>query len=430
MKRASSFCAMTGWLLSSLMLANTAQAQLEQILPPIGGPGGGEFTSGCNHNDILTGVTLSVGDDVDGVQIVCREPYDYNGGYPQEVNDYHGGAGGSRKVQLLCPKEAPLVTGIDVAYEGEATVIVNSVHLFCGASAPGQSLTPYPVRVFDGPRIGGRIPLRMGRAACPDPLVAVGIRGRSGKWLDALTLECGALHPRSPWDHPAPPPNAVKSLGRVNTGAPTPRNPLVHSICDGARDALSRQSPAAPNLVAQCRAQGGYAAASPSNLDLEKARAKGETLAAGDDALDLLRSRTPHPDRRGFEVGLGIWEGSTAPGPGKQRYHDALISAEQRGFDLAAAYSLSRNKYAALVKVGLAIAAADPDVQRARTADNDPFYWLGFDIASGLFGDPAMGSEGSKVLGAGAITIRDSLNYAGKRGFIASMQLHLARSYQ
>jgi hypothetical protein len=48
----------------------------------------------------------------------------------------------------------------------------------------------------------------------------------------------------------APPSPAGKTLGRVNTSlTPGPQ----HSICDAARDARARNSPAAPNLEAQCR---------------------------------------------------------------------------------------------------------------------------------------------------------------------------------
>jgi hypothetical protein len=413
--------------LLSVVATSAVGAAPDQFLPPIGGPGGGYFTSRCATNYILSGVDVNVGNDVDGVHILCRESRGPTGGGGYG-DSHHFGGYGSEQVDLVCPEEAPLLAGIEVTYEGEQTIIVNGVHVFCSLGLPNQPLPVFPNKVFDGPVIGGGTPLRSARAMCPAGFVAVGITGRSGTWLDALSLICGS--PREVLAPPPRPRGPVKSLGRINTGAPAQRNPNVHSICDAARDALCRQSPAAPNLVAQCRAQGGYAAAGPSNIDLENARARGETLAAGDDVLDLLRSRTPDPDRRGFEVGLGIWAGNTAPGPGKQRYHDALTSAEQRGFDLAAAYSLPRNKYDALVKVGLSIDAGDSDVQRARTGDNDPFYWLGFDIASGLFGDPAAGSQGSKVLDAGAMAIRDSLNYAGKRGFNASMQLHFGRTYQ
>jgi hypothetical protein len=47
----------------------------------------------------------------------------------------------------------------------------------------------------------------------------------------------------------------AKSLGRVPTSSPPTPGPQ-RSICDAARDARARNSPAAPNLEAQCRASG------------------------------------------------------------------------------------------------------------------------------------------------------------------------------
>ena len=45
----------------------------------------------------------------------------------------------------------------------------------------------------------------------------------------------------------------VKSLGKVPTSSSAPPRPQ-QSICEAARDARARNSPAAPNLEAQCRA--------------------------------------------------------------------------------------------------------------------------------------------------------------------------------
>jgi hypothetical protein len=171
--------------------------------------------------------------------------------------------------------------------------------------------------------------------------------------------------------------------------------------------------------------------AAPALPEIAAVETRGAEAAAQDPLANELRNRMAEgPARRGFDVGFGIWIGNTAPGPGKQRVHDALNAAEQSGFDVAAAFALPRNKYAALAGVGAAIGNADQEVATARNAENDVFFWLGFDIASGLFGDPAAGSEGSKVLGAGAIAIRDSLNAPAQRGFNASLALHLGRSYQ
>lgn len=417
--------------------AGPAFGQADQVLPAIGGPGGGQFFQRCERGDVLTGLRLQVGDDVDGIRAVCASATAPTfAGNRRAFSRGVGGYGGDG-LALECPDAAPAINGIEVGYEGEQTLIVNNVHVYCSVALPNQPLTAFPSKVFDGPLIGevdsgilvgGRmVPLMRATATCPAGLVAVGITGRAGRWLDALGLICGAL-PYDPNPRPAPPANPpVKSLGRVNTGSSAPRP--ARSLCDSARDALARSSPAAPNLVAQCQAAGGSATSVARNEDLEAVRLRGEYLCSMDSTLAELRERATGPARRGFEIGIGIWNQDTAPGPGKQRFHDALTRAEQPGFDLAATYALPRNLHAPLIAVGAAIAAHDDDVAVARNGEADAFFRLGFDIASGLFGDPAAGSQGSRAMGSGAMGIRNALNDAGRRGFDTATKLHLARNY-
>jgi hypothetical protein len=123
-------------------------------------------------------------------------------------------------------------------------------------------------------------------------------------------------------------------------------------------------------------------------------------------------------------------EGHTAPGPGKQRIHDLLSPAEQKGFEHAVAFSLERNRNADLAARGAAIARVDQIVAAARTAETDVFYWLGFDIATGIFGDPALGARGDVRLSPDSQKIRDSLSVVAQRGFDASVKLHLSRRYR
>jgi hypothetical protein len=120
-------------------------------------------------------------------------------------------------------------------------------------------------------------------------------------------------------------------------------------------------------------------------------------------------------------------EGQTLPGPGKQRIHDSLPVAEQAGYRSAVSFSLERNRYADRAAKGAAIAEADSVIAQARNSDTDVFYKLGFDIATAIFGDPALGAQGNTVMGPGSQGIRDSLSPAGQRGFNASMELNLRR---
>jgi len=221
----------------------------------------------------------------------------------------------------------------------------------------------------------------------------------------------------------------VKALGRaIAPSTPGPAKP----ICDVAREARARNSPAAPGLEAQCRAAGGPQppAAPISAQAVDALASKGGAIANANPLSAELRTREPEgPSRRGFDIGMAAAEGDTLPGPGKQRIHDALNPAEQGGFETAVTFSLERNSHADAAARGAAIAKVDPLVAAARTVERDVFYWLGFDIATGIFGDPALGAQGNTAMGPGSASIRDSLNAAGQRGFNASVTLHLGRKY-
>jgi hypothetical protein len=116
------------------------------------------------------------------------------------------------------------------------------------------------------------------------------------------------------------------------------------------------------------------------------------------------------------------------PGPGKDAFRDTrLPPAEREGFNTAVSYFLLRNSNIKFATTGAAIAKIVPKVAEARTSETNAFFSLGFDIATGIFGDPAPGAQGDTnlVLGHGQTRIRDSLNDPGKRGFDASQKLHL-----
>jgi hypothetical protein len=164
---------------------------------------------------------------------------------------------------------------------------------------------------------------------------------------------------------------------------------------------------------------------------LDELATRGAVVASADPLAVELRARAPNDSvRRGFDIGMAAAEGNTAPGPGKQRIHDSLPAAEQGGFDTAVSFSLQRNKNAKLAATGATIAQTDPVVAQARQADSDVFYWLGFDIGSGIFGDPALGALGNTATGPGSLGIRDALIPAAQRGFNASVNLHLHRNYK
>jgi hypothetical protein len=234
-------------------------------------------------------------------------------------------------------------------------------------------------------------------------------------------------------------------------------------------------------------------------FNLDALAAKGMAIAQQDPIATELRNQQPDASaRRGFDIGMGIAETDTFPGPGKQQLHDLLLRAEQSGFEVAVTFSLARNrkKLTDLAPRGAELTRLDPlaaelrnqqfnedarlgfdiewrlrkktrcqvqanrkctirfipqnrrgslrlslshsiaigtrsllglartsarlssDVGLARNVDRDVFRRLGFDIAAGLYGDPALGSKGSTKMGPGALAIRDALSPATQRDLI------------
>jgi hypothetical protein len=131
---------------------------------------------------------------------------------------------------------------------------------------------------------------------------------------------------------------------------------------------------------------------------------------------------------------VGVTEGHTAWGPGKQRILDSLSADEQIGFKDAATFCLILNNNAVFAAKGAVIANANPVVAAARTQVSSGLFWLGFDIATGIFGDPSLGAQGNTALGPGSEKIRSTVGDVehilltsdfAVRGFDASVHLHL-----
>jgi len=158
---------------------------------------------------------------------------------------------------------------------------------------------------------------------------------------------------------------------------------------------------------------------------------KGKAMADADPLVAALREREPEgPSRRGFDMGMAVCEGHTLWGPGKQKFLESLSAAEQVGFNIASAYSLQRNNNVERATKGAAIVMSDPTLITARATEPAGTYWLGFDIATAIFGDPARGAQGNTQMGPGSEQVRSTLDPAGQRGFNAALAIHLSRHYR
>ncbi len=228
-----------------LAAAMSSPAWADNLLDPLGGNGGDQFSARCSNDQLLTGFELRAGDDVGAIRPLCVTALAPSKVSAASPGDWHGGAGGSI-ANVVCPSATPIVTGLLVGAEGPQVKVVNNIYLFCGVAAAAQVISMNPLASFNAPDYDngshGRFSLLYDGETqrCPAGQVAVGVHGRSGALLDAIGLICGAL--------PAP----AKTLGRVKPNATSPPHPAGWTICDAARDARARNSPAAPNLEAQC----------------------------------------------------------------------------------------------------------------------------------------------------------------------------------
>jgi len=252
-----------------------AQAQTDALLPPIGGGGGGQFVARCPSGQLLGGVELRAGEDVDAIRPLCHTPsvhvrtvevgeQNYLGWrvpkHSEEIVSYgvdgeataytgwYGGSGGGIR-RLVCPGTAPFVSAIYVEAEGLRTVTVNRITLLCEGmgdsglsrwhrnqrfwtNSPGTNTSitaTFVAHQYDVSRVPSD---REGTNICPGgqdnvaTTLAVGIHGRSGKWLDSVGLICGApslLH-RPPAPAPAAsgstPQTPVGRIGKVSVALP------------------------------------------------------------------------------------------------------------------------------------------------------------------------------------------------------------------
>ena len=208
------------------------------------------------------------------------------------------------------------------------------------------------------------------------------------------------------------------------------------TIDNGCGARVTCGSCTAPQTCGGGGVEGACGSPKSAPVDPDALAARGEDVANQDPLAAELRGREPDAlSRRGFDIGMAAAEGQTLPGPGKQRIHDSLTPPEQRGFTTAVLFSLERNRNAVLAARGAAIAKVDPEVWEARrsdrrgtkTVESDVFYRLGFDIATGIFGDAALGAHGNTATGPGSMKIRGALSFPTRRGFDASAAFHLGR---
>lgn len=186
---------------------------------------------------------------------------------------------------------------------------------------------------------------------------------------------------------PPSPAKPTLALGRVHLPEGAPAGP-PKTMCEMAASARARNSPAAPGLEKRCAA---------------------ETAS--------------HP------VALGRVPTPTTPAPAPPSAPAPTSVPTPPPVPPMDLPPVDPDRVDALAAKGAEIAGIDPTVAEARVAKPGMMYQLGFDIATGLFGDPILGTDGKTAMDADTTSIRNSLSTTGQRGFDASVKFHLARAY-
>lgn len=278
-----SFTANALLVLAGLSLASMSALAAKDYsdTPVFGGSGGGSFLAYCPRGTYLIGVAGRTGAWIDAIQPVCAAWNSSAQAFDPPIYGSAAGGSGGGPATLMCPA-GMVIRGWEIARIADGNSrLVRYVRPQCETVSPEQR----PSAQIPG-RFGGTVAMdpadRMGYK-CPDGQFANGIYGASGAYVDNAGLKCEAQPAILGRPVPYPPP--VKSIGRVPV-EPGPARP-ARSICEAARDARARNSPAAPNLEAQCRAAGERPAASTTTVPGVESRAAGVEPA-------------PSPRRRGI----------------------------------------------------------------------------------------------------------------------------------
>lgn len=445
-------------LFAAAVTLSCGDARAQQFLPILGGGGGSGFTAQCPEGQHLAGVELRVGAKIDAIRSVCVTAFGpaetsapilttgsglverstgtiFN--LPVLPQGWFGGTGG-QIARVMCPPSKPIVIG----FIGEASdetkgadrEVMHKIAVFCGLAAPGQVAEAYPQASHEGELRGYYVRGEQFSQSCPANQLAIGVHGRYGDRLDAIGLICAP--PRI--DTSRGP--GVKPRPRV-IGTPS-MNDAAKNICDNALIARQRNSPATAGLDAQCAAQTarqrGEQNAARERVEGLRNRAvdlavRGAVIGLKDPVIMAMRARSGTGiNAEPFNVGLAAAQSQTEWGPGKQQLAELYPVGVglRETFMLAAEFTLDRNRNAERLAIGRPIVDADPELAAARDKNEDPRFGIGFDLATAIFGDPALGAQGNTELGPGSLGLRAALSHMGKLGFDAAVALHLSRTYR
>lgn len=170
--------------------------------PAYGGPRGEAFAEQCPEGHAIAGYRGFESTEPDRahilrIQAVCGLVTLRTGSDPQTtVSDFtylaEHGTDGSIRWERMCP-----LNQVVVAFSGYADSInfVNQLVFYCAPLVVTALVGGYALQVGSGPAlsaVGKAMAEPFTRVDCPEGQVVTGNQGRSGFWLDALSLACGS----------------------------------------------------------------------------------------------------------------------------------------------------------------------------------------------------------------------------------------------
>ncbi len=178
-------------ILRLAVLALTPAAALAQPYEELtrtgefGGPGGGYFELMCDPNEVLAGISVAAGKDLNAVAARCQSMANDRPTGQTRLTGIVGSGNGS-SADALCTGD--LVEGMEV--ETSHVDLVHRVVLVCRQFAGGHRRERLARTDFGGFLKGGEA-ARSELASCGGDSYAIGIYGKYGSNIDSLGLICG-----------------------------------------------------------------------------------------------------------------------------------------------------------------------------------------------------------------------------------------------
>jgi hypothetical protein len=298
------------------------------------------------------------------------------------------------------------------------------------ADKPDQMAVPYfatlaPMVIANGP-----LPLNAADAEHAQDVLVNCARQRSNV-LDSMNLMDAIV--QSPRRYSFSPPVTMADIRSASNGYQSDLELIAAAASAAMNHPASAKMPAAFALERGKTYPLGVPPTPMPELDkglLGVLAARGQRIALRDPLLTAMRELEPEGDSRvGFEIGLAIAKDQTEWGPGKQRAIDDLPIVQQDSATRSAHFAVHRNALIAPALQGATVARGDtrPEAVTLRTAEPPGYFTLGFDVASALFANEALGGNGRAGSDSESVALRNKLPPEGTRGFDTAAKLYMGK---